>query len=67
MNEREVGFDPIIIEDGGRYTDIQRNDQLKRLFLKELIKRQRSVAGRATTCWKGSGAKSEGPLAIKDS
>jgi hypothetical protein len=34
----------------------------------ELIKRQRSVAGRATACWRGSlGGESGGGLVIKDS
>ncbi|OCL08995.1 hypothetical protein AOQ84DRAFT_363643 [Glonium stellatum] len=69
MNEEELGFDPTIVEDGKRYTEIWRNGQMERLCLEELMKRQRCMAGRATTCWKGhlSGGKAGGQLAIKDS
>jgi hypothetical protein len=68
MSEEELGFDTTIVEDGKRYAHIQRNGQMERLFLEELIKRQRSVAGRATTCWRGSlGDKSDTGLVIKDS
>ncbi|KAF1996945.1 serine/threonine-protein kinase Sgk2 [Amniculicola lignicola CBS 123094] len=68
MSEEELGFDPTIMENNGRYTDIQRNGQTERLYLGELMKRQRSVAGRATTCWRGSlEDKGDGRVVIKDS
>jgi hypothetical protein len=70
MNEEELGFDPTIVEeDGKRYTEIWRNGQVERLCLEELMKRQRSAVGRATTCWKGclSGGKPDHQPAIKDS
>ncbi|KAH8723920.1 hypothetical protein GQ44DRAFT_709364 [Phaeosphaeriaceae sp. PMI808] len=54
MSEEELGFDPTIMENNRRYTDIQRNGQMERLYLEEVMKRQRSVAGRATTCRGGS-------------
>ncbi len=53
MSEEDLGFDPTIAKNGGRYTSIQRDGQTERLYLEDLIKRQRSVAGRATICWKG--------------
>jgi len=42
---------------------------MERLYLEELMKRKRSVAGRATTCWKACliEGNSENWLAIKDS
>ncbi|KAF2174644.1 hypothetical protein K469DRAFT_648111 [Zopfia rhizophila CBS 207.26] len=68
MSEEELGFDSTIVDDGGRYTQIQRGGRMERLYLEELIKRQRSVAGRATTCWRGSlEDRSEGGFVIKDS
>ncbi|KAL1616633.1 hypothetical protein SLS56_011336 [Neofusicoccum ribis] len=58
MNEEELGFDPIIIEGDD-----------ERVYIAELMKWQRSIAGRATTCWKGYiGADEPGdPIVIKDS
>jgi hypothetical protein len=51
MNEEELGFDRTIMEgDDTRYTEIQRDSQMERLYLEELMKRQGSVVGRATTC-----------------
>ncbi|KAI9785550.1 MAG: hypothetical protein M1839_009291 [Geoglossum umbratile] len=68
MSEEELGFDPTILEDNGRYTHIWRNGHTERLWLEGLMKRQRSVAGRATTCWRGSlRDKSKRGLMIKDS
>ncbi|KAH8731711.1 hypothetical protein GQ44DRAFT_745770 [Phaeosphaeriaceae sp. PMI808] len=68
MSAEQLGFDPTIAEDGGRYTTIQRNGQMERIYLEDRIKRQRSVAGRATTCWKGSVADApDQVLVIKDS
>jgi hypothetical protein len=68
MSEEELGFDPTIMEENGRHTDIQRNGQTERLYLEEVMKRQRSVAGRATTCWRGSlEGKADGRVVIKDS
>ena len=69
MNEEEVGFDPTIEEGNDkRYTEIQRDSQMERLYLEELMKRKRSVAGRTTTCWKACliRGNSENWLAIKD-
>ncbi|KAF2192053.1 hypothetical protein K469DRAFT_719131, partial [Zopfia rhizophila CBS 207.26] len=68
MSEEELGFDSTILDDGGRYTQIQRGGRMERLGLEELIKRERSVAGRATTCWRGSlEDEPDGGLVIKDS
>ncbi|PSN59265.1 hypothetical protein BS50DRAFT_580135 [Corynespora cassiicola Philippines] len=54
MSEEELGFDPTILHENGICTHVQRDGGPERLWLRELIKRKRSVAGRATTCWKGS-------------
>lgn len=70
MNEEELGIDPTILEeDAGRYTNIERNGLVERLCLEELIQRQSSVAGRATTCWRGYpvGVDQDTQLIIKDS
>ncbi|KAF2193607.1 hypothetical protein K469DRAFT_239099 [Zopfia rhizophila CBS 207.26] len=68
MSEEELGFDLTILDDGGRYTQIQRGGRKERLGLEERIKRQRSVTGRATTCWRGSlEDESDDGLVIKDS
>lgn len=53
MSEEELGFDSSVVGDARRYTSIRRDGQIERLSLEDRIKRQRSVAGRATTCWKG--------------
>ena len=71
MNEEELGFDPTVVEEeeeGCRYTGIGCGDAVEPVYLSEVIKRQRSVAGRATTCWKGwlSGDQST-PFVMKDS
>src|SRR5438132_1532426 len=68
MSEEELGFDPTIAEDGIRYRTIPRNGQMERICLEDRIKRQRSVAGQGTTCWKGSVADApDQALVIKDS
>lgn len=68
MNEEELGFDPTIMEDNGkRYMEIERNERVERIYI-ELMTRQRSIAGRATTCWKGYVRDEPGDeLVIKDS
>ncbi|KAF2676778.1 hypothetical protein K458DRAFT_468226 [Lentithecium fluviatile CBS 122367] len=53
MSEQELGYNSTIAGEGRRYTSIQRDDRTERLYLETLIKLQRSVAGRATRCWKG--------------
>ena len=68
MSEEELGFDSTILDDGEKYIQIQRGGRMERLSLGERIKRQRSVAGRATTCWKGSlGDEIDSRVVIKDS
>jgi hypothetical protein len=67
MSEEELGFDPTVVEDDGRYTCIWRGGQTERVYLEELINRRRSVAGRATTCWRGSLEDEDGRVVIKDS
>ncbi|KAI9772444.1 MAG: hypothetical protein M1840_000647 [Geoglossum simile] len=70
MSEEQLGFDPTILESGGkRFIEITRNDKTERLVISELIKRQPSVAGRATTCWKAyrDGDELKKVLVIKDS
>ena len=54
MSEEELGFDSTIMEDNGRHAYIWRNGYTEWLCLEGLMRRQRSVAGRATTCWRGS-------------
>ena len=68
ITEEKLGFDPTIVEGGGSYIHIRRNGQTERIWLEELMRRQRSVADRAMRCWRGSfwdGAGRE--LVIKDS
>jgi len=68
MSEEELGFDPSVVKDGGKSIQIQLNGRTERVWLEELMKRQRSVVGRATTCWKGSLRDESGrELVIKDS
>jgi hypothetical protein len=68
MSEEELGFDPTIMEGDGRYMQIRRNGGMERIQLEARMRHQRSLAGRATTCWSGSlYGRSDGQLAIKDS
>ena len=68
MSDEELGFDLTILDDGKRYTQIQRGGRMECLGLEELIERKRSITGRATTCWRGSlGGEPSGGLVIKDS
>ena len=53
MSEDELGFDPTIVWEDRRYTSIERDGRIERLYLEGTIKQQRSVAGRATICWSG--------------
>ena len=52
MLEEELEYDSTIAGEGRRYISIQRDGQIERLCLEDLIKWQHSVAGRATRCWK---------------
>ncbi|PYH32828.1 protein kinase family protein [Aspergillus neoniger CBS 115656] len=66
----QYGFDPTIItkEDGRRFTEIEQDGQVQRLFLEGFIKRTPCIAGRATTCWKAYREDDPGiPLVVKDS
>jgi len=49
--------------------EITRNDQIERLFLIEEIRKQATIAGRATTCWRAycEGVDSKESLIVKDS
>jgi Fungal protein kinase len=70
MNKEQLGFDPTILEsDGKRCVEIMRNNKIERLVIIELIKRQSSVTGRATTAWRAyrDGDESKTILVIKDS
>ncbi|KAG9236004.1 hypothetical protein BJ875DRAFT_494545 [Amylocarpus encephaloides] len=70
MTEKELGFDPTIHKSkGGRYIEITLDGQPEQLHLDEVIKRQRCVVGRATTCWKAyrDRDKSKSAFAVKDS
>ena len=51
MLEEELGFDPTIVGEDRRYTNIEWNGWIKRLYLESIIKQQRLVAGRATIYW----------------
>ncbi|KAL7899177.1 hypothetical protein HDV63DRAFT_393888 [Trichoderma sp. SZMC 28014] len=69
MSEEQLGFDPtIIMANGQRFIEIQRNGSTERLIIDKVMQRARCIVGRATTCWK---AYCEGdpqtPLVIKDS
>jgi hypothetical protein len=70
MNDVQLGLDPTIRQSDSKcYVEITRNDQIERLILTRLIKKQAMIAGRATTCWKAyrDGDKSKESLIIKDS
>lgn len=68
MSEEELGIDPTIIDGDRRYTSIERDGRVVRLYLEDTIKQQRSVAGRATICWSGHDEEMpEQRLVIKDS
>jgi hypothetical protein len=68
MTEKEFGFDPTIHEtNGGRDTEIA-GWPAAALHLDEVLKRQRCVAGRATTYWKAyrNGDRFKPPITVKD-
>ncbi|KAF7867284.1 hypothetical protein EAF04_005367 [Stromatinia cepivora] len=68
MSEEELGVEPIIVEDGGSYTWIERNGQIERLQFGKLMWRHHSIIGRGTRCWRGSlEDKEDGQVVIKDS
>ncbi|KAF2647234.1 hypothetical protein K491DRAFT_614914 [Lophiostoma macrostomum CBS 122681] len=68
MSDEELGFDPTVVEDTAPYMDIQRNGATERIRLGEQIRLQRSMVGRATTCWIGHlDGKPDHQLVIKDS
>lgn len=53
ISEEELGIDPTITDGDRRYTSVERDGRVERLYLEDTIKQQRSVAGRATICWSG--------------
>lgn len=70
MSDKQLGVDPTIqYSDGKRYIDITREGQIERLVIIEDIRKQSTVVGRATTCWRAHcGENSSGKhLVIKDS
>jgi hypothetical protein len=69
IEERDLGFDPTIIAaNTKRYIEIIRNGIQERIVIDRLMGRVRSVAGRATTCWKAHPeGKPSVTLVIKDS
>lgn len=70
MDEEQLGFDPTIFKaEGRRYIEIQRNRQLERLIIDEVMRRAPCIAGRATTCWRvhREGDDLRTPLVVKDS
>ncbi|KAF2817567.1 uncharacterized protein BDZ99DRAFT_373500 [Mytilinidion resinicola] len=67
MAPKDLGFDPTICgEKGSKYIEITRNAQPERYHLDDVIKRQRCVAGRATSCWEVHNAAGQ-PFVVKDS
>ena len=53
MDDEQLGLDPTIQQsDGQRFVEITRDDQIERLILTKKIRKQATVAGRATTCWR---------------
>jgi Fungal protein kinase len=70
MNYEQLGFDPTFTkEDGKEYVTITQNNEPKRLVIVGNLKRDRSMSGRATTCWRAymEGDKLKTPLVVKDS
>jgi hypothetical protein len=65
----ELGFDPtIVMANGQRFIEIERNGTTKRLVLDRAINRSRCIAGRATTCWKAHReGDSDATFVVKDS
>lgn len=63
INEKQLGFGP------RGYIEIERNGQLDRLVIDEVMKKAPYIAGRATTCWKAhhEGDDLQTPLVVKDS
>ncbi|KAJ2977033.1 hypothetical protein NQ176_g4600 [Zarea fungicola] len=68
MSEKDLGYDPTIIkEDTKRYIEIERNGKKERIFIQNVMRRARCVAGRATTCWQAhSEIDPTIPLVVKD-
>ncbi|KAM3503929.1 hypothetical protein MY11210_008538 [Beauveria gryllotalpidicola] len=51
LNDKDIGFDPTVITEGTqRYMVIERNNRMERIFISQAIRRERCIAGRATTC-----------------
>ncbi len=68
QTDTELGFDPTIFTlSGRRIVEIERNGEVERLVIDQLINRVSCIAGRATTCWKAHrDGHPEIPLVIKD-
>ncbi|TQW01741.1 Protein kinase-like domain [Cordyceps javanica] len=69
LSEEDIGFDPTVITEGTqRYMVIERNGRTERIFISSAIRRERCIAGRATTCWQAySDLDPTTPLVVKDS
>lgn len=70
MNDKQLDLDFIIQKsDGKLYMEIFWNDQVERLILTQLIKKQTMIANPGTRCWKAYRDKdqSKQSLIIKDS
>ncbi|KAH6611293.1 hypothetical protein Trco_001313 [Trichoderma cornu-damae] len=70
MDKEGLGFDPRIMESGGkRSIDIERDGKKERLIIDKLIWRSRGITSRGTTCWKAyrEDDPQKKPLVIKES
>ncbi len=53
MNDKQLSLDSTIQNsDKKRYIEIARDNQIERLFLIKKIRKQATIADRATTCWR---------------
>jgi len=70
MDDEQLGFDPTITPRGEiRYITITPEGKPERLVIDSVIRRNYSVTGRGTVCWKThrEGDESKQPLVVKDS
>ena len=70
MTDEQLGLDPTIQgPKEKRYIEINRDGQVERLILSEMIIKNAAIVSRATTCWKAFSEtnKTKKPLIVKDS
>ncbi|KAI9809767.1 MAG: hypothetical protein M1825_000200 [Sarcosagium campestre] len=70
MNDEQLGLDPTVGKlDSMQFIKIIRNGQSEKLVLTEVLRKQATIVGRATTCWRAyrEGDTEKKPLIVKDS